>query len=459
MKKSDELKSKIADATDRAEAIVNLAKDKDGNDRSLTAEEQTQWSSIMDKDKGELAQLESQLKAALAHESEVARLRAARESTNTPAPVYSPTGRPAGSDGADLALANVRLVSPHMKAFKGPNALADAYDCALWFRAITRKDQAAKDKVIARRGANWFYATQNETSSTDGGYLVPPTFLTALTVYREQVGVSRRLARVIPGSGASVTFAKQTAGTTVYYPAEEGAITASSATFSRVSLIPRKRAVLTYISTELSDDAMVSMMDVVASDMGHQLALQEDKEFVLGDGTSTYGGVNGVKNAIGSAGLVSAATNNDTWPEITYGDLAKAMAAVTDVYQGMPMAWLCSASFKWQVFDRLCLAQGGALSQSMADGVPGAMFAGHPIYVTDRMPLTTAAATLCAVFGSFQNAVTIADWNDVRIDVSEHYAFNTDQIAVRATTRYDMSVHQAGDATNAGAIVGFKTAS
>lgn len=458
MKKSDELKAKIADATDRAEAIINLAKDKDGNDRTLTADESKQWKAIMDEKDGEITKLTAEYNAALAYEAEVARLRAAKTTVNTPQQVYTSDGRQANGDGAN-AMPDIRLVTPNLKAFKGEHALRDAYDCSLWFKAVTRRDQAAKEKCIARRGAGWFYATQNETSPTDGGYLVPPTFLTALTVYREQVGVSRRLARVLPGSGASVTFAKQSSGTTVYYPAEESAITASSAAFARVTMIPRKRAILTYISTELNDDAMVSMMDVVATDMAHQFALKEDQEYILGDGTSTYGTVLGVKNAIGSAGLVSAATGNDTWPEITYGDLAKAMAAVSDVYQSMPMAWLCSASFKWQVFDRLTLAQGGSLSINMVDGVPQAMFAGYPIVVTDRMPTTTATATLCACFGAFSNATAIADWQDVRIDTSEHYAFNTDQIAVRATTRYDISCHQCGDAATAGAIIGFKTAS
>lgn len=457
MKKSDELKAKIADATDRAEAIINLAKDKDGNDRPLTADESKQWKALMDEKDGEIAKLTAAYNDALVYEAEVARVRAARTVTNTPNQVMPPDGGSAG-DPANAMPLDIKIVSPRLKAFKGEHALRDAYDCSLWFKAITRRDQAAKEKCIARRGAAWFYATQNETSSTDGGYLVPPSFLTALTVYREQVGVSRRLARVLPGSGASVSFAKQASGTTVYYPAEEGAITASSAAMSRVTLIPRKRAILTYVSTELNDDAMVSMMDVVATDMAHQFALKEDQEFVLGDGTSTYGNVQGVKNAIGSAGLVSAATNNDTWPELTYADLAKGMSAVSDVYQSMPMAWLCSAAFKWQVFDRLTLAQGGSLSINMVDGVPQAMFAGHPIVVTDRMPTTTAAATLCAVFGAFSNAVTIADWQDVRIDTSEHFAFSTDQIAVRATTRYDISCHQCGDSSTAGAIIGFKTA-
>ena len=451
MKKSDVLKAKIAELSDKAEALVNIA-EKEG--RELTAEEQTEWSGIMDKDKGELAKAEADLKSALAHEAEVARLRAAREVINIAPPVYANAQQKAA-----VTADNYRVVTPNLKCFKGADSARDAYDCGLWIKA-SRGDLAAREKVASRRGETWL-ATLNETTPTSGGYLVPAPLQNALIVYREQVGVARRLCKVIPMSSDNLTFVKQTSGASVYYPGEEGQITASSQAFGSVTLQAKKRACLGYISSELMDDAIVSAMDIMVSDMGHQLALQEDKEFILGDGTSTYGGVVGVKTALtaATASLVSAATNNDTWPEITYADLAKAMAGVADTYRGLPMAWLCSAAFKWQVFDRLTLAQGGALEQSMINGVPGAGFAGYPIVVSDRMPTTTAAATLCAIFGAFGNAVAIGDRNEVRFATSEHLKFDYDQTAVRATVRYDLVVHQEGDTSTAGAIIGFKTAS
>jgi HK97 family phage major capsid protein len=83
----------------------------------------------------------------------------------------------------------------------------------LWLKAnllshTGRHDEgvAAREKLISRRGEA-FLASQNEGTPTDGGYLVPPTFEQAVTVYREQVGVARRLARVIPvGSDTGLRF-------------------------------------------------------------------------------------------------------------------------------------------------------------------------------------------------------------------------------------------------------------
>lgn len=468
MKKSDNLRAKIAELSDEAEALVNIA-EKEG--RELSADETSRWSALMAKDSGEIARLQVDLQAAIAQEEEVARLRALRMANVTPAAdVFDRTGaRPANTTTA--LPDSVRWVSPNLRAFKSSTDreqnLRDCFDAGLWFKAAvlsnTRRHAegaAAADKLRARRGDSWL-ATMNETTPTDGGFLVPPVLQNALIVYREQVGVARRLCRVMPMSSDNLTFLRQTAGTTVYYPGEEGQITASSPTFGMVQLQAKKRAILSYVSNELKDDALIGVMDVLVSDMGHQFAFQEDKELILGDATSTYGGVEGVKQALttATASLVSAATNNDTWPEITYADLAKAMAALPDKFRGMPCAWLCSAAFKWQVFDRLCLAQGGALEQSMANGIPGAMFAGYPIVVSDRMPTTTAAATLCAIFGAFGNAVALGDRNEVRIATSEHIKFDYDQIGVRATVRYDINVFEEGDTTNAGALIGFKTAS
>lgn len=467
MKKSDEIKKQIDDLLIKAEAIQNLASNaNDGDGRELTADERKSWDEIMDKEGGQLAKLELDLKAAIQLEEEQARLRSVRSMLSTPETVFDRNG----SGSATPAIpGNVRIVMPRLKAFKGNGSIdqaqRDAYDCSLWFKSILLRTsrpemaQAARDKLISRRGNEW-YATQNETAPTDGGYLVPPQFESAVIVFREQVGIARKLARVVPMSSDTWTTMKQTAGTTVYYPGEETKLTASSASFGRYTLTAKKRAILSYVSAELRDDAAVAVMDNLATDMAHQFALKEDQEFVAGDATSTYGGVLGVRSAniAATASVAQAATGNDTWPELTYADCALAMSKLADKYRGLQCSWLCSGPFKWQVFDRLTLAQGGAASDVMVNGVPTAAFAGYPIFVSDRMPTSTAAATVCALFGAFGNAVTLGDRAGIAVAVSEHYAFDTDQIAVRATTRYDIKVHEPGDTSTAGGIVGLKTA-
>jgi HK97 family phage major capsid protein len=462
VKKSDELKQKIADATDRAEAIVNLAKDDKGNDRSLSADESKSWKAIMDEKDGELAKLNAELKAALAYEAEVARLQAARAALATPVqPVFNPTG---AGPAVPAVPTNARIITPTLRAFKGADAARDAYDCGLWFIANALRGSKpalandCREKAIARRGMEWF-ATQNEGTPADGGYLVPTQFENAVIVYREQVGVARKLARVVQMTSDNWVSMKQTSGTTVYYPGEETAITASDANFARYSLTAKKRAILAYVSSELNADSAVSIMDLLASDMGHQFALKEDQEFIAGDGTSTYGSVTGVRPAViaATAGVYSPIADEDAWEELTTATHLATMALVADKYRGGTLSWVCSQSYKWQVMDRLAIAQGGAGAFDLVGGQMVPRFLGYPVITTDRMPTTTAVSQVSALFGNFSDAAIIGDRSGLEVKLSEHVAFTTDQIAVRGTTRYDIHVHEEGNTSTAGAIVGLET--
>ena len=82
---------------------------------------------------------------------------------------------------------------------------------------------------------------------------------------------------------------------------------------------------------------------------------------------------------------------------------------------------------------------------------------GFPVYVSDQMP-ADGAQTFAAFFGNFNDAVVIGDREDVEISVSEEAFWANDITAVKGTTRYDINVHDMGDASDAGAVVGLKTA-
>jgi hypothetical protein len=54
--------------------------------------------------------------------------------------------------------------------------------------------------------------------------------------------------------------------------------------------------------------------------------------------------------------------------------------------------------------------------------------------------------------------VILGDRTGVRVDRDDSTGFLTDLITLKATTRYDIKVHEGGDSSNAGAYVGLKTA-
>ncbi len=77
---------------------------------------------------------------------------------------------------------------------------------------------------------------------------------------------------------------------------------------------------------------------------------------------------------------------------------------------------------------------------------------GYPVYLTAQMPTATAAATVCALFGSFSKAVVLGDRAGIRVARSDDYKFLDDKITLKASSRYDFNVYDPGDSTDAGAV-------
>ena len=327
------------------------------------------------------------------------------------------------------------------KAFKGPNAAQDAFDAGKWLRSVVNGD---------------IRATATEGVPSQGGYVVPTPLHNAIINARELAGVSRKVAHVIPMTSDSLDVPKKTDGPMVYYPAEAGAITASDQTWGSVALTAKKRAILSYVSQELVDDSIIPIMDDLASQMGTEFAVQEDNEFINGDGTGTYGSEVGLLSAIHASAVATAAAGIDTWAELTIANHTDAMGKLNSKWWPYGTSWICSAQYYYQVMLRLIASAGGNAIRDMEAGAAGIpMFLGMPVHFTSAMPTSTAVAQVSALFGAFNQAVIIGDRVPTRIALSDQFAFDTDRLALRATTRYDINVHES---TATGPYVGLKTA-
>lgn len=457
-KTSADIRAEIADLTASAQAIIDLAKEADN--RELDAEEETHFNEIHAK----LATAKAELDKVEAFE---AKRREIAEMQMQQAQPLAPVG------GVSVKSATQRLQAQHrlgpLRAFKGPDAARDAYDSGMWLRCLFARGQNMRDEEAEARIAtrNWQIGTvQNiatEGSPTGGGFLVPTPLSNAIIDVRALAGISRLLARVVPMTSETQKIAKKTAGTTVYYPGETGSITASDQSWAQVMLTAKDRAILSKISQQLRDDAIISVVDDLASQMGTDFAVKEDAEFIKGDGTSTYGGVTGMLAALGSAGTSTPANGAglSVWSGQTITQMVNTMSLLPDKYWQYGPVWVCSSVFYFQVMLRVQAAAGGNTIASLEDGARGQarpMFLGYPVYFTNQMPTATAVSTVSALFGSFNQAALIGDRGGISIAQSEHLGFAENVLAVRAITRYDINCHDVGDASTAGAVVGFKTA-
>lgn len=347
-----------------------------------------------------------------------------------------------------------------LKAFRNER---DAYGAGMWMRSLVARIQNKvdnrADEYCSRNGLQ-IDNTSSTLTGAGGGYLVPAPISQTIIDVRENVGVSRQICQVVPMTSDTLTLPKRSAGLTVYAPGEANAITTSDKTWGQVQLIAKKRATASYLSQELVDDALISIVDNIISEMGYALALQEDNELINGTGAdTTYFGVRGLLNRIGTAGVSTAAAGHDTWPELDMGDLSACIGLLPERYHRNP-SWVCSAAFYHGVLARLAYAAGGATAAEMMSGVANRrQFMGYPVYLTSQMPTATATATVCALFGSFDMGVVLGDRTGIVMGRDDSTGFLSDLTTLKATSRYDINVHQPGTSSAAGAYVALKTAS
>lgn len=360
-----------------------------------------------------------------------------------------------------------------MKAFKaktfGGQVEAEdaAYRAGMWCRAVIYGDDGAaqwcaEHDVEIRRELSYgaVAKAQNESTNTAGGYLVFPEMSTAIIDLREQYGTARRFINVVQMASDTQTIPRRTGGLTGYFATEGSAFTESDKSWGQVTLRAQAVGCLTRISRELDQDAVISVADDIASEMAYGLAVKEDATLWNGDGTSSYGGITGVRTkfAAGSAtyiGAIDAASGHDTFAEIDAADLIKVIGALPKYaepnarWYGHKVAWA-------NTFLRLLEAKGGnAIIDVQAGGKPVMGYLGYAFEQDQTLPsvLTDISDTAMVLFGDLNAAVTMGERKGITIDVSRERYFLERQIAIMGWERIDINVHDIGNATDYGPLV------
>jgi len=350
-----------------------------------------------------------------------------------------------------------------VKNFKGTVAgkSADerAYRFGKWFKGAVVGDQASK-QWCDQNGIQT--KALSEGTNYLGGYLVPPEFSTDIIDLRETYGVARQVARVVPMSSDTLTIPRRTGGLTAYFVGEASTITDSNKTWDQVNLVAKKLAALTLWSSELNEDAMISIGDDLAGVIAYAFSQKEDECYFNGDGTSTYGGITGVRSKLRNVDSTIAnikglqvATGN-AYSEIVLGDFHGVMGRLP-LYARNGAVWIMSATFFDTVPHKLQVAAGGNTVVDIANG--GVQrFLGYPVVLSQVMPTNEANSQICALLGNFRFGSTFGDRRLLSLALSSEYKFAEDQLAIRGTERFDINVHDVGSTSAAGPIVGLITA-
>ena len=443
----------------------------DGIEKILGTTESPREEALSDEDRSALDVLETESKelseSKIKYEVDqndlqdrLAKQAALREELKKPKPKSTTLAisTPESLDGKQKMPA-VPMGPSKLRAFKGEDAQLDAYKSGLFILATQGNGWATqKLSKFGVQLANY----QSEGSNVHGGYLVFPEFERTIIDLKETYGVARQYANVVPMGSDMQTIPRRVGGLTVYFPGENEEIDNSDAEWDQVNLTAIKMAIMARYSTEVSEDAIISMADKLAGEMAYAYAEKEDEMLFNGDGTSTYGGVTGILNKINDGshdGSVQTLQGTDVaFADIVIGDMEEVVGMLPQ-YAENDAAWYMSKAAFAASFMRLMDAAGGNTGDMLAGGKM-LQFLGYPVRITQVLnsTLTDQTTTDILCFGNLAMTAMIGDRRGVTVKSSEHRYIEYDQIAIQSTQRVAINVHELGTSTVAGPMIVVETA-
>ncbi len=373
-----------------------------------------------------------------------------------PAGVVRADGRPSLPAEPRKAYATLKAFKDRTDSRTGRTVRAEdaAYTTGMWLKAAIWQHEAA----IAWCGQHGIsIKAQSEGVDSAGGFLVPEEMMQSIIDLREQYGVFRQEAQVVPMSRDTLNWPRRSGGLTAYFIGENASVTESQASWDNVNLTAKKIGTLTRFSTELEEDAVVSIADWLTQDIAYAFASKEDDCGWNGDGTSTYGGIVGLsQKAIGAASAGSAhtaATGHFLYGLLDTTDITSTMAILPNYAIANAKFYMSQTCFA-ACFERLIAAAGGNTTDTL-NGAIDYRYLGFPIVITQKLPLavTTITTQMMFAFGDLRLAAAMGERRQVTVRRSAERWFDQDQIGISATERIDIVAHDTGSATVAGPIV------
>lgn len=343
-----------------------------------------------------------------------------------------------------------------LRAFRSPLIYSDgsrmeplecAYRAGQWMLATIGQSQKAA-RWCAERGIQVEQRVMTTQTGATGGYTVPDEMEQSIIDLRESYGLARRLARRRPMASDTKSVPKRTGGITAYFVDEDNSgVSAADKSWGNVNLVAKTLAALSLISKNLEEDSMIDVIDDLANEMAYAFAVKEDQCWLIGDGTSTYGGMQGLVtlfNGTAYASRIDAAANHDTFAEFDNADLTAVMGGVAD-FAGLNPQWICSKLFDNVVFNRLKATAGGNNMMTL-EGRPQSSYLGYTVNTSELMSkvLTDVSDTTVALFGDFAQSSSFGDRRGIMVEVlRERYAEKL-QVGVLAHERFHIVNHDLG---------------
>lgn len=441
MKNLKELREEKVALCDRGQAFIDLARTEG---RELNVEESTEVDRIFGKgceDKGEVGQITQKIDRAERIEQSVAEMAKQRQRQDN------------GSSLQITAMGSPLAKQRHGK-LAGFENREEAFRAGCWF-AATFLNHARADQYCREFGITQALSGGQQT----GNFLVPEEMERAIIRLVETYGVFRNEARGMPMTSDTLSFPSRATGVTAYYVNEvPTSITESSPTARQNQLVAKVLAVRTLVSRDLLEDAIIDLINWVVQEVALAFAQAEDEAGFNGDGTSTYGGIVGLKGALAAGSIYTALAGNTGFGTLDLEDF-EAMAGKLPTYARATAKWYFSQVGFWSSAARLQAAAGGNAISDIGNG-PVLQFMGFPVVISQVLNATTGAqvsTTGLCYLGALNQAATMGTRRGIETQILRELYAATRQVGIIATQRYDICINERGTASAAGPVIALAT--
>lgn len=311
----------------------------------------------------------------------------------------------------------------------------------------TRHFASAEDAFVSGQAIRAMAGNRQAQSfmndlATDGSNgednTIPAPLSNALINLMEDYGVARQRCRRIVMSQNTWDVPKLNGHVSINYTGEAQAISSSDLSFGQVNLVAKKMTALTKLSSEVTEDSIISMMDTVVESMAYQMAIAED--------TNLFIGVPGGLLEDSAAGSLQghtdiADTNVASVSALALSDFTAASVSVGNPVIGARNEWYINPTLFHGPVRDLLLAAGGN-TQSVIEGGQRPSLLGYPVNFVNVLPGAAAsgAGDLLAVFGDVSLACYFGERRGLNFRTLNELYANTDQVGVQCTQRVALKV-------------------
>lgn len=279
------------------------------------------------------------------------------------------------------------------------------------------------------------------TTQVDGGATIPQDFVAELVdLLRAKTVIRGNGATVLPMPMGQLTLPRLQNAATAQWQDELTAIASSQPQFDNIYFSAKKLTALVPVTNDLLRRSPLSVEGIIRDDMVKQIALAEDKAFLVGTGSSNQpSGIFTLTNASNLFSDTTASPTLSTVNGVLMGLEAKLTANNVDTGSAM---WIFHAAVR----SYLSTLTDSTGRYFFRDELEAGRLLGYPYAISNQLPTNLNTGGDTQIFFANMSDLIIGDTLSMRVDSSDVASYGTsssyalDQTLFRCINEVDFNM-------------------